>query len=65
MQNGYYICYNKKAWVNGELIKKWIDLPFPPILRATGKALVCGIHVKYILQKMSRSIYIAGEFRTL
>ena len=37
---GCCIFYNSKAWVNQDLIKAWIDLVFPHVLMATGKALV-------------------------
>jgi hypothetical protein len=37
---GCCIFYNTKAWVNQDLIKTWIDLVFPHVLMATGKALV-------------------------
>jgi hypothetical protein len=58
LKGGCYICYNEKAWVNGELIKKWIDLLFPLVSMATGKTLIwdsCRAHIaKNVKQHMKR-----------
>ena len=68
LKNGCYICYNEKAWVNGELIKKWIDLAFPPVSAANGKALVwdsCRAHIantvkEYMKRRGINNIVIPG-----
>eukprot|EP00644_Phytophthora_capsici_P014948 jgi/Phyca11/20524/fgenesh1_pg.PHYCAscaffold_65_\ len=42
---GYtYVTYQKRAWVNSQLLIKWLDLVFPPIFDASmpGKATVWG-----------------------
>jgi hypothetical protein len=40
LKGGCNICYNEKAWVNGESIKKWIDLVYPLVSMAAGKTLI-------------------------
>ena len=40
LKNGCFVCYNDKAWVNSELIKKWIDHVHPLVANGQGKALV-------------------------
>jgi hypothetical protein len=43
LKGGCYSCYNEKAWVNGKLIKKWIDLVFPPSVNGYWKNINLGL----------------------
>ena len=57
LKNGCFVCYNDKAWVNSELIKKWIDLVHPLVANGEGKALVwdsCRAHTANIVKEHLR-----------
>ena len=48
LMNGCHVCHNEKAWVNQDMLVKWLDLMYPRVDMSAGKALVwdsCRAHI--------------------